>query len=114
MSNKSRKNRRKRHQVYEGIRCASALTFISGYVNAFTFVTQGRRFAGVQTGNVLYFAIRIAEKTICKPLISCYLFSFSCLGKVSLILFIDGPTNTTCIGTSFQAVCLRLLQFLPA
>ncbi|RLV42699.1 DUF1275 domain-containing protein [Streptococcus iniae] len=63
MSNKSRKNRRKRHQVYEGIRCASALTFISGYVNAFTFVTQGRRFAGVQTGNVLYFAIRIAEKT---------------------------------------------------
>ncbi|VTS37218.1 membrane protein [Streptococcus porcinus] len=62
MSNQSRKNKRKRHKVYEGIRCASALTFISGYVNTFTFLTQGRRFAGVQTGNVMYLAIRIVEK----------------------------------------------------
>lgn len=61
MSNKSRKNRRKRYQVYEGIRCAATLTFISGYVNAFTYVTQGKRFAGVQTGNLLSFAIRLAE-----------------------------------------------------
>ncbi len=68
MSNQSRKNKRKRHQVYEGIRCASALTFISGYVNTFTFMTQGRRFAGVQTGNVMYLAIRIAEKNYLQAL----------------------------------------------
>lgn len=61
MSKKSRQNRRKRYQVYEGIRCAAALTFISGYVNAFTYVTQGKRFAGVQTGNLLSFAIRLSQ-----------------------------------------------------
>lgn len=58
------KKKRKKYQVYEGLRCAVTLCFISGYVNAFTYITQGRRFAGVQTGNLLSFAIRFSEHDI--------------------------------------------------
>ncbi|MGT2934489.1 YoaK family protein [Streptococcus castoreus] len=55
------KTRRKKYQVYEGLRCAMMLCFISGYVNAFTYMTQGKRFAGVQTGNLLSFGIYLSE-----------------------------------------------------
>ncbi|HEK9955629.1 TPA: DUF1275 domain-containing protein [Streptococcus equi subsp. zooepidemicus] len=58
------KRKRKTYQVYEGLRCAMMLCFISGYVNAFTYMTQGRRFAGVQTGNLLSFAIRLSERQL--------------------------------------------------
>ena len=55
---------RKKYQVYEGLRCAMMLCFISGYVNAFTYMTQGKRFAGVQTGNLLFLAIRLSENQL--------------------------------------------------
>lgn len=58
------KKKRKHYQVYEGLRCAMTLCFISGYVNAFTYMTQGKRFAGVQTGNLLSFAIRLSEQQL--------------------------------------------------
>lgn len=56
-----RKRRKRNYAIYEGIRCAVTLTFISGYVNAFTYVTQRERFAGVQTGNLLCFGINLAK-----------------------------------------------------
>ena len=55
---------RKKYQVYEGLRCAMMLCFISGYVNAFTYMTQGKRFAGVQTGNLLFFGYSSIGKSI--------------------------------------------------
>ncbi|MDV5976553.1 UNVERIFIED_CONTAM: DUF1275 domain-containing protein [Streptococcus canis] len=58
------RKKRKKYQVYEGLRCAMMLCFISGYVNAFTYMTQGKRFAGVQTGNLLSFAIRLSENQL--------------------------------------------------
>ncbi|EHI70238.1 hypothetical protein STRIC_2264 [Streptococcus ictaluri 707-05] len=58
------KKKRKKYQVYEDLRCAMMLCFISGYVNAFTYMTQGKRFAGVQTGNLLSFAIRLSQKEV--------------------------------------------------
>ena len=48
------------YRVFEGLRVATVLTFISGYLNAFTFVTQGGRFAGVQSGNVIATAYHLA------------------------------------------------------
>lgn len=56
------KKSHRQYQIYEGLRCAVALCFISGYINAFTYVTQGKRFAGVQTGNLLSFAIHLSNK----------------------------------------------------
>lgn len=51
----------KEYRVFEGLRIACSLTFISGYLNAFTFVTQGGRFAGVQSGNVISLAYFLAK-----------------------------------------------------
>lgn len=51
---------KKQYCVFEGLRIATFLTFISGYLNAFTFVTQGGRFAGVQSGNVISLAYYLA------------------------------------------------------
>ncbi|KHD45727.1 YoaK family protein [Streptococcus hongkongensis] len=62
------KRRRKNYYVHEGLRCAMTLTFISGFVNAFTFMTQGRRFAGVQSGNVVSFAMSLASGNISRAL----------------------------------------------
>lgn len=51
----------KDYRVFEGLRIACSLTFISGYLNAFTFVTQGGRFAGVQSGNIISLAYFLAK-----------------------------------------------------
>ena len=53
-------SRSKYYRVFEGLRVATVLTFISGYLNDFTFVTQGGRFAGVQSGNVIATAYHLA------------------------------------------------------
>lgn len=50
------RQRVRKYRVFEGLRIASCLTFISGYLNAFTYLTQGGRFAGVQSGNVILLA----------------------------------------------------------
>ncbi|MGT2911980.1 YoaK family protein [Streptococcus cameli] len=51
---------KKHYRIFEGFRIAAVLTFISGFLNAFTFVTQGGRFAGIQSGNVLLLAHYLA------------------------------------------------------
>ncbi|MGT2828960.1 YoaK family protein [Streptococcus hillyeri] len=51
----------KDYRVFEGLRVAACLTFISGYINAFTFVTQNGIFAGVQSGNVIMWAYHAAQ-----------------------------------------------------
>ena len=53
-------SRFKNYRIFEGLRVATVLTFISGYLNAFTFITQGGRFAGVQSGNVISTAYFLA------------------------------------------------------
>lgn len=53
--------RQKSYHIYESMLCAFLVTFISGFINAFTYLTQGGRFAGVQTGNLLMMGIRLAE-----------------------------------------------------
>ncbi|MGT2958662.1 hypothetical protein A9Q68_04765 [Streptococcus bovimastitidis] len=55
------KRKKQRYYVHEALRCAMSLTFISGYVNAFTFMTQGQRFAGIQSGNVASLAMSLAQ-----------------------------------------------------
>ncbi|MGT2833728.1 YoaK family protein [Streptococcus halotolerans] len=56
--------RQKPYHIYESIFCAFLVTFISGFINAFTYLTQGGRFAGVQTGNLLMMGIRLAEGSL--------------------------------------------------
>ena len=48
------------YRIFEGLRMATCFTFISGYVNAYTFVVLDGRFAGVQSGNLLSLAYYLA------------------------------------------------------
>ncbi|EJN94766.1 hypothetical protein D822_05866 [Streptococcus ratti FA-1 = DSM 20564] len=56
-----RRKMAKKYQNFEGLRAAMLLTFISGFIDAYTFITQEGRFASMQTGNLLYMTINIAE-----------------------------------------------------
>lgn len=53
---------KKHYRIFERLRFATCLTFISGFLNAFTFITQGGRFAGIHSGNVVYFAYHAANR----------------------------------------------------
>lgn len=49
------------YRVFESLRVATCLTLISGFLSAFTYITQGGRFAGVQSGNVVFLAYHLAQ-----------------------------------------------------
>lgn len=51
----------KPYRHFESLRLALATTFMSGFVNAYTYNTQGGRFAGVQTGNLFMMAIHLTD-----------------------------------------------------
>lgn len=51
----------KDYQNFEGLRVAMLLTFMSGFIDAYTFITQGGRFASMQTGNLLYMMMKFAD-----------------------------------------------------
>ena len=52
---------KKNYRIFERVRVAVMITFISGFLDAYTFVTQGKRFAGLQTGNFIYLMKSLAE-----------------------------------------------------
>lgn len=45
------------YRRFEQLELALLVTFMSGFINAYSYNTQGGRFAGVQTGNVLMMMI---------------------------------------------------------
>ncbi|GFH41320.1 YoaK family protein [Lactococcus insecticola] len=49
-------------RIFERVRIAVLLTFISGFLDAYTFSTQGERFAGIQTGNLIYLMKSLADQ----------------------------------------------------
>lgn len=52
---------KKDYHIFEKRRLAACLTFISGFINAFTYITQDGIFAGVQSGNVIMWAHHAAQ-----------------------------------------------------
>ena len=50
-----------KEEVPEKLRIAILLSFISGYINAFTYNNAGELFAGAQTGNVIFMALHFAK-----------------------------------------------------
>lgn len=69
----------KSYRIFERLRVAMLLTFISGYIDAFTFHTQGGRFAAVQTGNLINMSLNLAQGEFSKSFnyfIPIFIFSF--------------------------------------
>lgn len=54
-------DKKRDYRIFEGLRVAVMLTFVSGFIDAFTYLTQGGRFAGMQTGNLIYLMIHLSE-----------------------------------------------------
>lgn len=72
---------KKTYRVYEGLRIALSLTFMSGYLNTFTYLTQEGRFAGVQSGNVIYLAYHLALGNFYQAFSFLVPIIFFCLGQ---------------------------------
>lgn len=52
---------KKTYRIFESLRVTILVTFISGFINAYSYNTQGGRFAGAQTGNVIMMMISLAK-----------------------------------------------------
>lgn len=51
----------KHYRMYERLRVALMISFISGFINAYSFNTQGGIFAGAQSGNLIMLSISLAK-----------------------------------------------------
>lgn len=51
----------RKHRVSDAFWVALTMATISGFINAYTYNTQGGRFAGAQTGNLIFLGLRLAE-----------------------------------------------------
>lgn len=68
---------KKSYQFFEGLRIAMLTTFISGFLNAYTYNNQGGVFAGAQTGNIINMVIDLTRGKIVEALFYLFpIFSF--------------------------------------
>lgn len=112
---------KKDYRVYEGLRVASCLTFISGYLNAFTFVTQGGRFAGVQSGNLISLAFHVAQGNFSKSIHFLVPVVFFALGqcitylakRYALTHHLPWHFGSSIIMLTFIIVTIVLTPFFP-
>lgn len=51
----------KQHRAFDALWVAITMAAISGYINAYTYNTQGGRFAGAQTGNLIFLGLHLAQ-----------------------------------------------------
>lgn len=67
--------------LLERLRVASLATFVSGFINAYTYTTQSGSFAGVQSGNLLLFGINLTKGSFDKLPTYAIPLIFFCLGQ---------------------------------
>ena len=53
--------KKRSYRVFEGLRVATLVSYIGGFIDAYTYNTQDGRFASIQTGNLLYLVIHLVE-----------------------------------------------------
>ncbi|HFI0037063.1 TPA: YoaK family protein [Streptococcus suis] len=106
----------KDYRVFEGLRVACSLTFISGYLNAFTYVTQGGRFAGVQSGNVISLAFYMAKGEFDQVVNFCIPILFFVFGQFFTYLarrYFEKQSWSWHFGSSLiMLICILLTIFL--
>lgn len=106
----------KDYRVFEGLRVACCLTFISGYLNAFTYVTQGGRFAGVQSGNVISLAYYMAKGDFVQVSNFCIPILFFVFGQFFTYLarrYFEKQSWSWHFGSSLiMLICILLTIFL--
>ena len=58
--------KKRSYRVFEGLRVATLVSYIGGFIDAYTYNTQDGRFASIQTGNLLYLVIHLVEGHIAR------------------------------------------------
>jgi uncharacterized membrane protein YoaK (UPF0700 family) len=101
------------------LRFAALLTVANGFLDAHTYLARGGVFANVQTGNVIFFAIRLTEQNwpealsrlwpIFAFIVGVALASYVKSGRVERVL--PHPLRWT---MGIQAAVLAALGFVPA
>lgn len=71
----------KSDHLLDRLRVATLATFVSGFINAYTYITQGGSFAGVQSGNLLLLGIKLAQGSFDQLTTYLIPLSFFCLGQ---------------------------------
>lgn len=74
------KMKKRSYRVFEGLRVATLVSYIGGFIDAYTYNTQDGRFASIQTGNLLYLVIHLVDGHIARA------FSYS----IPIFFFILG------------------------
>ena len=85
--------KKRSYRVFEGLRVATLVSYIGGFIDAYTYNTQDGRFASIQTGNLLYLVIHLVEGHIARA------FSY-----VIPIFFLRGGSLTI----NGDGICKRL------
>jgi len=52
------------HHLFQLREIAIGLTFIGGFIDAYTFVSRGRVLAAGQTGNIVFLSVDIAQRNL--------------------------------------------------
>ena len=60
------KMKKRSYRVFEGLRVATLVSYIGGFIDAYTYNTQDGRFASIQTGNLLYLVIHLVDGHIAR------------------------------------------------
>ena len=88
--------KKRSYRVFEGLRVATLVSYIGGFIDAYTYNTQDGRFASIQTGNLLYLVIHLVEGHIARA------FSYAIL---SFLFFLLRSGSLTISG---DGICKRL------
>lgn len=101
----------KKYRIYEGLRIALSLTFIGGFLDAYSFKMLGGRFASMQSGNLIYFSLNLIDGNFQKAVL--YLFpvlSFFC-GSMTCI-FVKRYTQQRNFRWHITATLVELIGFI--
>ena len=79
--------KKRSYRVFEGLRVATLVSYIGGFIDAYTYNTQDGRFASIQTGNLLYLVIHLVEGHIARAFSYVIPIFFFVLGQFFVFSF---------------------------
>ena len=100
--------KKRSYRVFEGLRVATLVSYIGGFIDAYTYNTQDGRFASIQTGNLLYLVIHLVEGHIARAFSYVIPIFFFVLGQF-FVFFVKKWLINHKWGWHLQAIRLAFL-----
>lgn len=99
----------KKHRVFDALWVALTMAAISGFINAYTYNTQGGRFAGAQTGNLIFLGLSLAEFKWLEVWSYCLPILVFSLGQLLIYIIKDWAVSA---GRPYHLLAIRLMMAL--